>query len=106
MKKGVFGGLLVIALCLVLVGCGKAKDKNSIVGKWAHGSFVYTFNEDKTCSYVALGTTMKCTYEVDGDKLSILFEGNTASFDTTFSIDGNELNVKDSFGEDTIYERK
>ena len=86
-------------------GCGKEK-KNTIVGKWAHGSYVYTFNSDKTCSYDAAGTLMKCTYETDGDKLSILYDGNTASFDTTYSIDGNKLNVKDSFGSDTIYTRK
>ena len=49
---------------------------------------------------------MKCTYEIDGDKISILYDGNTAPFETTFSIDGNKLNVKDSMGKDTIYTRK
>lgn len=106
MKRKVFGGLLAIALCLVLVGCNKAKDKNPIVGKWAYGSFVYTFNEDGTCTYDASGTLMKCTYKTDGDKLSILYDGNTTSFDTTYSINGNKLNVKDSFDNDTIYTRK
>ena len=92
---------------LVLTGCGNKETKtNSIVGKWALNTFVYTFNEDKTCTYDAAGTTMKCTYEVDGDKLSILYEGNTVPFETTYSIDGNKLNVKDSFGEDTIYTRQ
>ena len=106
MKRKVFGGLLAITLCLVLVGCNKAKDKNPIVGKWAYGSFVYTFNEDGTCTYDASGTLMKCTYKTDGDKLSILYDGNTTSFDTTYSINGNKLNVKDSFDNDTIYTRK
>ena len=105
MKKGILG-LLVITLCLVLVGCNKAKGKNPLVGKWAYGSFVYTFNEDGTCSYDAAGTLMKCTYTTDGDKISILYDGDTASFDTTYSIDGNKLNVKDSLGNDTIYNRK
>lgn len=103
MKKKILVGLFSMALCFVLVGCGKS---NTIVGKWGHGSFVYTFNKDKTCSYDAAGTVMKCTYKVDGDKLSILYDGDTVSFDTTYSIDGNKLNVKDSFGQDTIYERK
>ena len=49
---------------------------------------------------------MKCTYKTDGDKLSILYDGNTVSFDTTYSIDGNKLNVKDSLGNDTIYTKK
>ena len=101
-----------IALSLIalisLTACGKKEEKkNPIIGKWAYGeSFIYTFNEDGTCSYDAAGTMMKCTYTTDGDKLSILYDGNTVPFETTFSIDGNTLNVKDSFGEDTIYKRK
>lgn len=106
MRK-IFLGVAVVALGTVLVGCGKS---NTIVGKWEYKmgttSFIYTFNEDKTCSYDAAGTIMKCTYKVDGNKLSILYDGNTESFDTTYSIDGNKLNVKDSFNNDTIYERK
>lgn len=107
MKRVLFS-ILIISCCFTLIGCGK-KDNNSqnaIVGKWAHDSFVYTFNKDGTCSYDAAGTLMKCTYKIDKDKLSILYEGDTTSFDTTFSIDGNKLNVKDSFGDDTIYEKK
>ena len=106
MKKSILASLLIVALCVVLVGCNKAKDKNSIVGKWSYDSFVYTFNADGTCSYDAAGTLMKCTYKTDGDKLSILYDGNTAAFETTYSIDGNKLNVKDSFDNDTIYTRK
>ena len=97
---------LVALVCLfTLAGCGKS-ESNTIVGKWALSNFVYTFNEDGTCSYDAAGTLMKCTYETDGDKLSILYDGDTVSFDTTYSIDGNKLNVRDSFGNDTIYTRK
>ena len=103
--------LLVFAVAIIgaltLTGCGNKETKtNSIVGTWALGTFVYTFNEDKTCTYDAAGTKMECTYEVDGDKLSILYKGNTVPFETTYSIDGNKLNVKDSFGEDTIYTKK
>ena len=49
---------------------------------------------------------MKCTYETDGDKISIMYEGNTVPFETTYSIDGDTLNVKDSFGEDTLYKKQ
>lgn len=108
MKKKSFGVLLVILLCLILVGCGK--NNNSIVGKWecklGNYSYVYTFNKDNTCTYDAAGTLMKCTYKTKGNKLSILYKGDTVSFDTTYSIKGNKLNVKDSFGKDTIYVRK
>lgn len=96
--------LIILFVSIIsLTGC---KDKNSIVGKWAHGSYVYTFNEDKTCSYNASGIKMKCTYEIDGKKISILYKGNTTPFKTTYSIDDNKLNIKDFFGKDTIYKRK
>ena len=94
-----------------LTGCGKSK-KDPIVGQWKNDTtipgyeFIYTFNEDGTCSYEAAGVLMKCTYKINGDKISILYDGDTESFDTTYSIDGNKLNVVDSFGEDTIYIRK
>lgn len=107
MKKGfrLFSAVFVLLIAVFfMAGCGKS-DKNSIVGKWAHGSFVYTFNKDKTCQYDAAGTIMKCTYEIDGDKISILYKGDSTPFETTFSIDGDTLNVKDSFGSDTLYKR-
>ena len=105
-KKTLFLSLVLISM-IVLSGCGKKTKKNTIVGKWAHSSgYTYTFNEDKTCSYDAMGTLMKCTYEIDGDKISIMYTGSTVPFETTYSIDGNKLNVIDSFGNDTIYTRK
>jgi len=99
--------LLVVLLVgvLTITGC-KKEEKITLVGKWAHGSYVYTFNEDKTCTYDVAGSKMECTYEVDGDKLSILYNGNSAPFETTYTIEGKKLNIKDSFGSDTIYERQ
>lgn len=105
MKKS-FLLLTIIVMAIFMAGCKKKEKKDPIIGKWANGSFIYTFNEDGTCNYEIYGTSMKCTYEIDGDKISILYDGYTASFDSTFSIKGNKLNIKDSFGEDTIYERK
>ena len=81
MKKGLLVCLLLV-LSFVVVGCGK---KDPIVGEWAYGSgstFVFKFNEDKTCSYAG----RNCTYTVDGDKLSILYEGNTAAFESEYPI--------------------
>ncbi len=102
MKKTFVVALLLVGV-LTLFGCSK---NAGLVGKWAYGNYVYTFNEDKTCSYDASGTKMECTYEVDGDKLSILYKGNTAPFETTYKIDGNTLTIKDSFGSDVKYTRK
>ena len=106
MKKGILGVLLFITVCFVFTGCEKNSSKNSIVGKWAYGDFIYIFEEDGTCNYDAAGTMMKCTYKTDGDKLSILYEGSDVSFDTTYNIKDNRLNVKDSFGNDTFYDRQ
>ena len=96
---------VLVVLPLFLTGCENTISGNTIVGSWEYGSFVYTFNKDNTCTYDAGGTIMKCTYETDGDKLSISYEKTTVPFETTYSIDGNKLNIKDSFGHDTIYEK-
>ena len=103
--KLVLVSIFLFVAVIGLTGCGK-DNKNPIVGKWAHGSYVYTFNNDGTCSYDAAGTLMKCTYKTKGDNLSITYDGSTAAFETTYSIDGNKLNVRDSFGSDTIYTKK
>ena len=106
MKK--YFKVLLVALVLsagifALTGCGK--DKNTIVGKWQskdYSSYVYTFNEDGTGDY----SGSKFTYKVEENKISITYEGSTAAFESTYEIKGNELNIKDSFGNDTIYIRK
>ena len=105
MKKYLFVVILLVSV-LFISGCKNEKKSESIVGKWANGSYVYTFNEDKSCSYDAAGTIMKCTYETDGDKISILYKDSTVPFETTYSIEGNTLHVKDSFGSDVKYGKK
>ena len=109
MKKGLLFTFLLLVCVSTLVGCEKKekKEKNPIVGKWAYGSgesFMYTFNSDGTCHYTA--NNKDCTYKVDGDKLSITYNGETASFDTTFKIEDNKLIIKDSFGSDVVYNKK
>ena len=46
MKKLIIAFVLLISL-ISFTGCG-SKSSKTIVGKWALGSYVYTFNEDKT----------------------------------------------------------
>ncbi len=103
MKKGLLICVMAVVLCFV-VGCSK---KDPIVGKWAYGSgesFMFTFNEDKTCHYTA--NNKKCTYVVDGDKLSITYEGDTIPFETTFKIEDNKLTIIDSLGNEVVYNKK
>lgn len=105
MKKTLLGIVLLCAFSFVLLtGCGK----KGLVGKWEYetGGYVYTFNEDGTGSYAISGFESKFTYTTEGNKISILYEGNTAAFESEFEIDGDTLNVKDSLGNDTIYKRK
>ncbi|MBQ3293167.1 hypothetical protein IJG93_02605 [Candidatus Saccharibacteria bacterium] len=105
--------IAVVALLVVMAGVVAAvliinnNKKDPLIGSWENGSYVYTFNEDGTCSYGygSLGA-MECVYHTEGDKISILYNGNTAPFETTYKIDGNQLNVIDSFGNNTIYTKK
>lgn len=101
--------LVMIASLFSLAGCGKdsnKKDENSIVGSWEHSGYVYNFNADKTGSYEVFGNKMNFTYEDDGSKVSITYKGNTIPGTYEYKIDGKKLIIKDSFGNDVIYERK
>ncbi len=118
MKKAI-ALLLVLAMSAVLfAACGQKADTpaadpaKAILGQWEYedGDYIYTFNEDGTGSYGVADlptASMEFTYELkDGGKISILYTGNTEPFETEYVIEGNKLNIKDSFGSDTIYVKK
>ena len=110
MKKKLLVGFFAIAMCFILVGCGKANSNKEIVGQWKnaeYGSqFIYTFQEDGTGEYDSAGTIMKFKYTIDGNKISFKYEDKDMdTLDTTFSIDGDTLNVKDSNNEDILYKK-
>ena len=104
MKKYLVG-LLLVVVCLVLVGCGSTK--KGIVGKWKHESTDYTYNfkSDGTGTYSYGSSSMEFTYETTDTKISITFAGSTIPFTTKYTLDGDKLNIIDSFGNDTIYKR-
>ncbi len=116
MKK-VLGIVLTIVMLAVALftfsACGDnkkkedASSKNPIVGSWKYegGGYTYTFNEDGTGKYELAGAAMEFTYETKDGKLSILYKGNTAPFETEYKIEGDTLNVIDSLGNDTIYKK-
>ena len=120
MKKTASLLLAALLLCAALCSCGSGKKgavtdapetaaddpAKAIVGTWESKDFpdmglVYVFNDDGTGTYAG----EKIFWTIDGNKISISYEG-TESFDTEFSINGDELNIIDSTGEDTIYIRK
>ena len=106
--KALILALAVVSMMFALTGCGKSKEEkssgNSIVGTWTYqsGGYTYVFNEDGTGSYVG----KDFTYKTEGNKISITYNGSTAAFESEYSINGDTLNIKDSFGNDTIYKRK
>ena len=99
----------IFSMMLLLTACDNNESStsttasNSIVGSWTYpnSTMTYVFKEDGTGSYYG----REFTYKVSGDKLSILYNGDTISFDTTYEIKDNKLNVRDSFGSDTIYNK-
>lgn len=104
--KSLLALVVAVAMLFTITGCNEQPKKDPIIGSWAQGSWVYTFNEDKTCSYEYSGSKMECTYEIDGENLSILYKGNTTPFKTTFKIENNKLTIKDSLDKDVVYEKK
>ena len=96
--------LVLVSSILILTGCEKKAE--GLVGQWAYGSFVYTFNEDKTGTYDAAGTLMNFTYEDKGTSIAILYTGSTAPLELNYRLEGNKLIVTDSFGSDVEYIRK
>ncbi len=111
MKKTILSiviSLILIATAFILTGCGEKQEesKGGVTGQWAYTSYVYTFNADKTGTYDVSGKEMKFTYEDDGEKLSILYEGNTSPTVLKYRIDGDKLIITDSFGSDVEYTKK
>jgi len=90
-------------------GNNAAADGSALVGSWEYqgGGYIYTFNADGTGTYdIGAASPMIFTYEATDSALFILYDGNTAAMELEYSIDGDVLNVKDSFGSDTLYNRK
>lgn len=106
---------ILVATMLALTGCFNKQEeiktevaKNTIVGTWKYeqGEYTYHFNEDGTGDYSYYNAKMEFDYKTEGNKLSITYKGSTSPFETEYSIDGDTLNIKDSFGKDTIYKRQ
>ena len=102
--KQLLFGLIIVFSLFCLTAC---ENNNSIIGSWEHpGGYVYTFNENMTGSYTVTGKKMEFTYKDDGNSVSILYTGNTDASNYAYRIEGKQLFIKDSFGNDVIYTRK
>ncbi len=98
--------ILLISV-LLLTGCENGSKSNSIVGSWKYnsGNYTYTFNEDGTGDYDTGGSKMEFTYTLEDGKISILYKGSTSPFTSEYTIEGDTLNIVDSFGNNTLYTR-
>ena len=76
-------------------------DDNSIVGLWAGSTdneFYYLFNEDKTGSYTMGVDIQEFTYEIKGDTVVIVFNGNTKEHVYKYSVEDNVLTIENDYG--------
>ena len=118
MKKVVFSLLSIVCVFVAftaITACDKKADNAapaadkaaaSITGKWNHDGYVYDFKDDGTGTYdVGSGDLMKFTYKAENGKLSITYEGSDPMV-LDYELKDNVLNVKDSFGKDTLYNRQ
>ena len=104
MKK-IFLGIILSLLLIITTGC-----KKSIIGKWkaieTNNEYYYMFNKDKTCSYEMTVARLDCTYEEDGEKLTILYKGNEKPKTYQYRFDGSTLIIRDDTGKDNKFTKE
>ena len=101
MKK-CFLGVLIFILFFFSTGC-----KKRIVGKWKSidtgNEYYYIFNQDKTCSYEMSVARLDCTYEIDDEKIYILYKGNDTTNTFKYRFEENKLIIQDENGIDNKF---
>lgn len=101
MKKYIF----ILLLLVVITGC-----KKSIIGKWkaieTNNEYYFVFNKDKTCSYEMTVARLDCTYEEDGEKLTILYKGNEKAKTYQYRFDGSTLIIRDDTDKDNKFTKE
>lgn len=79
-----------------------------LIGSWDYedGGFTYTFKADGTGVYDIYGEVMNFTYTDNGDSFTMTYEDIDTPTTLDYTIDGDTLTVKDSFGADVRYIKK
>ena len=85
------------------------KTDDRLYGQWQSekkSDYVYTFNADGTGQYDMAGNVLELTYNNRDGKITLSFtqEGYTP-VTLSYELDGDRLNIKDSYGKDTFYVR-
>ena len=113
--------LLIFLMIPALAGCGK-KDENSLAGTWEYADAeydigaVYVLKDDGTGTYtMKVGdteVTYELKYEVQDGHLLVRYVNNEIFseddvFDSEFSLkDAKTMIIKDSLGEELVFNRK
>lgn len=103
MKKYIILGIVFISLVIIATNC----IQKNIIGKWkaidTNIEYYYIFNKDKTCSYEMKVARLDCTYELNDDKLTILYNGNTKANTYEYHFEGSTLIIKNDIGKDNKF---
>lgn len=95
-------GITLLLLLFITTGC-----KKSIVGRWKSiettNEYYYIFNDDKTCSYEMTVARLDCTYELDDEKITILYNGNDKPKTYQYRFEDNMLIIRDNTGKDNKF---
>ena len=80
-----------------------------LAGQWQSeqlSDYIYTFNGDGTGKYDMAGNVLDLNYATKDGRITLTFlaEGYTP-VTLDYELDGDRLNIKDSFGKDTFYMR-
>ncbi len=107
MKYNIIIFCLIISL-LVLTGCSN----KGIVGKWnyykdnnANENIYYEFKEDKSGSYVFNDEVKNFMYELNDNKVELIYENATVSTFIEYKIKKDILIIKDSLNNEFSFKR-
>ena len=108
MKKYIAGIIiLVIVIFLILILTLNHKENINIIGIWkaidTKNEYYYIFNKDKTCSYEMKVARLDCTYEVDKEKITILYKGNDTNNTYKYRFENDTLIITDDTGKDNNF---
>ena len=116
MKKFVTLLLVAILSTTVLAGCGTGngsgnsgltQTERDIVGVWEYegGGYIYEFKADGTGTYTIIDSVLTFTYTIEGNVVTLVYEDDVP-LEVEFELNGDSLTMKDSFGNDIIYNRQ
>ncbi len=103
--------ILPVILLLLFISIIRSGIKKSIVGKWKsvdeENEYFFYLNRDKTCSYEMKVARLDCTYEYDGEKITILYSGATKSRIYEYHFENDTLIIiDDSNNENKLIKQK